>query len=254
MMLERHFNWLSSGCDSGILDCGGNNNEHRRNDQSSAVSKRIHSCSVSDDLRLHKGSGSLLGTRAKVSFADLQKKVERDFRASLGVKRAKMSKDNAALSQHYEKSNASRWRPKTKKERQGFAAAMRRRPTEEEYMLNKELRWLKRDVKRRTGKAILLYTRQQLKCGYILDFYFKRCRLAVEVDGPYHNTKRQRAYDERRDERLAKAKIKTLRFTNQEVMDDPIKIADIIYKEAVVRYSPKKKRRKKEHKRVRGYA
>jgi len=144
------------------------------------------------------------------------------------------------------------WQPKTKRERQGFAAAMRRHPTKAERTLHKELRWLRKHASSKKENSILLYTRQQLKCGYILDFYLKKCRLAIEVDGPNHSSGRQHRYDEKRDRRLAAVGIKTLRFTNEEVLRNPVTVVDLIYKEAATRFIPKQKRGGKRRKTNRG--
>ena len=147
--------------------------------------------------------------------------------------------------QRYESICIPRWVPKTRKERQGFATAMRKRPTTAESVLNRQLRWLRKDVARTFGKSAMLYNRQQLKCGYILDFYLLRCRLAVEVDGSYHNTKQQKEYDERRDRRLARAGIKTLHFTNEEVVKDVVRVGEEIRRAAMARFTPMHKRRKR---------
>jgi len=122
----------------------------------------------------------------------------------------------------------------TRKERVGYSQAMRRNPTRAEHRLHKHLRWMRNHVGKK-GKQLMMYTRQKLKREYILDFYFTRCRLAVEVDGGYHNTKKQKEYDLRRDERLAAIGIKTMRFTNEEVMDDLVVVAEKIYEEAKTR-------------------
>lgn len=64
---------------------------------------------------------------------------------------------------------------------------MKCHPTKAERVLNNALRKEKKIAKRLCGHSVLLFDRQVLKCGYILDFYFQRSKLAVEVDGSYHN-------------------------------------------------------------------
>ena len=61
------------------------------------------------------------------------------------------------------------------------------------------------------------FRRQQPVGPYILDFYSAEVRLAIEVDGSIHEG--LEAYDAKRDEDLAAEGILTLRFTNQEVME-----------------------------------
>ncbi len=51
---------------------------------------------------------------------------------------------------------------------------------------------------------------------YILDFYCHEKKLAVEVDGDIHDTRRE--YDEYRDEFLKSIGIETLRLNNDEVL------------------------------------
>ena len=115
---------------------------------------------------------------------------------------------------------------------------MKCHPTLAEKHLNKALQRAKKRAKREWGASIMLFNRQVLKCGYILDFYFLRARLAVEVDGPYHSSPKQRRYDKRRDAVLAKADIKTLRFTNDEVLNSTERVVDEIYAEVKRRWRP----------------
>jgi len=119
----------------------------------------------------------------------------------------------------------------TRKERVGFSKRMKGNPTPAEYRLHKHLRWMKNHVGKK-GKQLLIYTRQKLVLEYILDCYFLRCRLAVEVDGGYHKTTKQQEYDKRRDRRLAAIGIRTIRFTNEEVMRDVPGVADSIFRVA----------------------
>lgn len=52
---------------------------------------------------------------------------------------------------------------------------------------------------------------------FVLDFYFNKIKLVVEIDGGIHN--RQENYDFFRDILLAKAKILTIRIKNEELND-----------------------------------
>ena len=63
----------------------------------------------------------------------------------------------------------------------------------------------------------LHFRRQQVIHGYIVDFYCHQRRLAVEVDGEVHRSQRQR--DQTRDELLAEAGVRVLRFTNEQVTE-----------------------------------
>ena len=53
---------------------------------------------------------------------------------------------------------------------------------------------------------------------YIVDFYCHKCLLAVEIDGDIHKLRKD--YDEYRDKYLKSIGIKTLRFTNKEVLNN----------------------------------
>lgn len=146
----------------------------------------------------------------------------------------------------------------TKVERKRFAVKMRRHPTEAEYILTRRLWKLNKHTRRsRPGYVRIGYSRRQvLKCGYILDFWFPASLLAVEVDGPYHQGRRQRAYDSRRDSRLAEMDIETLRFTNEQVVESIKEVMAAIKAKTKERYSSElvtaireKKLRKRKQKR-----
>ncbi|MDO8444056.1 MAG: endonuclease domain-containing protein [bacterium] len=53
--------------------------------------------------------------------------------------------------------------------------------------------------------------------NYIVDFYCPSCRLAIEVDGNSHYTKKGRDEDILRDKNLNLHGIQVLRFTNEEI-------------------------------------
>lgn len=61
--------------------------------------------------------------------------------------------------------------------------------------------------------------RRQHSIGvYILDFYCPAKRLCVEVDGNVHDNQAAIQHDKERDETLAQLDIRTVRFTNDEVI------------------------------------
>lgn len=90
-----------------------------------------------------------------------------------------------------------------------YAYEMRQNPTPAEDYVWEELRAGLLDGYR--------FRRQSPRFGYILDFYCSQAGLAIEIDGPYHETPEQAAKDRRRDGHLAGHGIKTLRFTNDQV-------------------------------------
>jgi very-short-patch-repair endonuclease len=63
------------------------------------------------------------------------------------------------------------------------------------------------------------FTRQKPLCGYIADFYCARVRLVIELDGDSHFTGQGERYDARRATALARQGIRTMRFTNLEIME-----------------------------------
>ncbi|MDZ7934863.1 MAG: DUF559 domain-containing protein [Emticicia sp.] len=60
-----------------------------------------------------------------------------------------------------------------------------------------------------------------LEEGFILDFYCQECRLGIELDGKYHDGIIQQRYDDFRTREIeAIYKIKIIRFTNDEVLNE----------------------------------
>ena len=64
------------------------------------------------------------------------------------------------------------------------------------------------------------FRRQHPVSDFIADFYCHEANLVVEVDGEYHNDSEQRAYDENRTYHLKELRIKVIRFTNSEVINN----------------------------------
>lgn len=73
------------------------------------------------------------------------------------------------------------------------------------------------------------FRRQQPVGPYILNFYSAEVRLAIEVDGSIHELHQE--YDQKRDQDLANEHIKTLRFTNQEVLEQMDSVVERILAE-----------------------
>ncbi|HTK03377.1 MAG TPA: endonuclease domain-containing protein [Alphaproteobacteria bacterium] len=91
-----------------------------------------------------------------------------------------------------------------------MARINRRNPTiAEEIIWHKVLRY------RKTG---FKFTRQKPINRFILDFYCSELNLAIEIDGDSHNKKK--GTDKMRDEFLYKIGIQTIRFTNEEIMNN----------------------------------
>ncbi|HCB51644.1 TPA: hypothetical protein DEP21_03655 [Patescibacteria group bacterium] len=67
-----------------------------------------------------------------------------------------------------------------------------------------------------------MFLRQKMIGSFILDFYCSKLLLAIEIDGNSHIGKE--AYDRERDERMRHQGITTVRFTNEEVINDLEKI------------------------------
>lgn len=65
--------------------------------------------------------------------------------------------------------------------------------------------------------------------SFIVDFYFKKFKIAVEIDGPNHFSEKGRAKDEWRDGLLREhLGIRTLRFTNKRVLENPQSVIEAL--------------------------
>ena len=91
----------------------------------------------------------------------------------------------------------------------GYARVLRKNMTFAEKELWKFIR----------GNQIkgMRFRRQHPVGSYILDFYCNEVKLAIEVDGPCHQTVDQQAYDRLRELEIEKMGIKIIRFTNEDV-------------------------------------
>lgn len=70
--------------------------------------------------------------------------------------------------------------------------------------------------------------RQYIIGGYIVDFYFRKSNLVVELDGGYHFTGEQQKEDTIRQEWLEKKGYRILRFKNEEILFDTEKTLCVI--------------------------
>lgn len=92
-----------------------------------------------------------------------------------------------------------------------LARRMRLNPTAAEFKFWQAVR----------GKSLGVRThRQKIKRGYILDFYVPKLGLAIEIDGPEHDPKK----DAQRSAHLLKSGIRTIRFTDSFVMENKLHI------------------------------
>jgi very-short-patch-repair endonuclease len=72
------------------------------------------------------------------------------------------------------------------------------------------------------------FRRQHPISDFIADFYSYECKLIIELDGEYHSTNEQWQYDEGRTFELKELKIKVIRFTNREVLENIAFVLDEI--------------------------
>jgi len=83
-----------------------------------------------------------------------------------------------------------------------------------------------------------LFTQQKVIIGYIVDFYSQKYRLAIEVDGSYHNARK----DHQRDMSLNNVGVYVLRFTNEQIDNEMEKVLQEIKAKLVVSTTLYKKR------------
>lgn len=63
---------------------------------------------------------------------------------------------------------------------------------------------------------------------YVLDFYCPSLRLAIEIDGDSHTGDEAQNYDAIRQAEIEALGIRFLRFSNAEVLEDSLAVADAI--------------------------
>jgi leucyl-tRNA synthetase len=107
-----------------------------------------------------------------------------------------------------------------------LAKEMRKDHTKAEDILWQELRDYKLG-------AELKFRRQHSIDAFIVDFICIPKRLIVEVDGGYHETDDQKAYDEERTKRLNELGFEVIRFTNDEVINNTKQVLKTIAKKTV---------------------
>ena len=73
------------------------------------------------------------------------------------------------------------------------------------------------------------FRRQHPVPPYFLDFFCFDQQLAIELDGWQHHSDEARVYDAKRTEFLAMHGIAVLRFTNEDLFDQPDSVIDAIH-------------------------
>jgi len=94
----------------------------------------------------------------------------------------------------------------------------RKNPTEAEKIMWRD--YLSRD---KTGYRFL---RQKPIHRFIIDFYCVKLSLAIEIDGNSHDKKKET--DEERDKFLDQIGIKTIRFSNDQVLHHPEHVKSVL--------------------------
>lgn len=96
------------------------------------------------------------------------------------------------------------------------------------------------NASRRKGQRGMRFKQQYPIGPYFADFYYRKAKLIVEIDGGYHE--RQIEYDKRRDEFMTGRGLLVLRYKNEEVLADIHEVLTKIYAIAQERrkFQPKK--------------
>ncbi len=66
----------------------------------------------------------------------------------------------------------------------------------------------------------LKFRRQHPILNYIADFYCHEIKLVIEIDGKIHNSQENKDYDNERNKELKEEGVTTLRFSNEEVLNE----------------------------------
>jgi very-short-patch-repair endonuclease len=80
-----------------------------------------------------------------------------------------------------------------------------------------EILWARLRKKQLDGA---IFRRQHPIDIFIVDFYYHKSKLVIEVDGKIHETPEQSERDENRTYELENFELKVIRFTNEEVTQD----------------------------------
>lgn len=102
------------------------------------------------------------------------------------------------------------------------ARNLRRDMTKPERIIWRKLREFPPEYK-------LSFRRQHPVPPYILDFACIKIKLVIEIDGDSHDLQQQ--YDKKRDNDLSSLGYRTLRFTNEEIMNNADSVIETILRE-----------------------
>ena len=111
-----------------------------------------------------------------------------------------------------------------------YAKCNRRHLTKIEKIMWEELR------KKKLGYK---FRRQTIMFGWIADFWCPSKMLIVEIDGEYHNKRKQKEADRRRDNILNERGFKTIRFTDSQIINNLPNVIQSIKKELLKSRSEK---------------
>uniref|UniRef100_A0A6M3JAX6 DUF559 domain-containing protein n=1 Tax=viral metagenome TaxID=1070528 RepID=A0A6M3JAX6_9ZZZZ len=98
-----------------------------------------------------------------------------------------------------------------------YQQELRENPTLYEKKLKRHLMAIAQEYK---IKCIPQYIFRFKPYFFILDFYFTKAKLCIEVDGSHHQEPQQLQYDQERTRMLEKHGMQVLRFSNKEVYED----------------------------------
>lgn len=121
----------------------------------------------------------------------------------------------------YDKFLRKEERNRLKHSRFALSKALKRHPTEAEILLLDRLR--KEDF-----KNLAWFYFQPVVCGFIPDFWCKKYRVVVEVDGSIHTVKEVKNNDRIKERAFRSARIRVVRFSNEEVLQDVNAVAEKI--------------------------
>ena len=91
--------------------------------------------------------------------------------------------------------------------------------------LAERMRWYQSALERKAGVEIqeiahsfhTPYRSQWIVCGYIVDFFYPKVGVVVEIDGPHHDTPAQAAADSQRDEHLQSAGFRVVHISYKRI-------------------------------------